>query len=108
MVADKHGGEPHQNIVTIRELACLVGTSRRVIERLVWFEIIEPVQTEPEHYFPVDILPLVTRILRIREHLGVSWSSMGLVLDLLDRIEDLESQRVNGRSRRMKRPRGNS
>ena len=105
MATEKHGGEQHQKIVTLRELACLAGTSRRVIERLVWFEIIEPVQTEPERCFPVDILPHVTRILRFREHLGVSWSSMGLVLDLLERIEALESQLSNDRSRGTKRPR---
>jgi hypothetical protein len=108
MVTDEQGGEPHKSIVTLRELACLAGTPRKVIERLVWFEIIEPIQTEPEHCFPVDILPLVTRILRIREHLGVSWSSMGLVLDLLERIEMLESQLFDDRSKGTKRPRGNS
>ncbi|MFH1998340.1 MAG: chaperone modulator CbpM [Planctomycetota bacterium] len=95
MAEDEHGGKPQKNLVNLRELACLVGTSRRVIERLVWFEVIEPVRTEPEECFPVDILPRVTRILRIREHLGVSWSSMGLVLDLLERIEILESRRGN-------------
>lgn len=91
MEADKRGGDPQANLVTLHELACLAGTSIRVIERLVRFDVIEPARTEPECFFAVDILPRVARVLRIRENLGVSWSSMGLVLDLLERIEILDS-----------------
>jgi hypothetical protein len=86
----------------LRELACLAGISRRVAERLVVFEIIEPARRDPEYYFPVAILPRVHKVLRIREHLGVSWSSMGLVLELLERIEILESQLMDGRRARRK------
>jgi hypothetical protein len=97
MMAEKHGGEARKSIVTQWELACLAGTSGRVIERLVRFEIIEPVETEAEQHFPIDVLPLVARALRIREHLGVSWSSLGLVLDLIERIERLESRGMDDR-----------
>jgi hypothetical protein len=92
MTADKQGGEARQNLVTLQELAFLAGTSRRAIERLVGFEIIEPIRTEPERVFSVEVLPRVTRVLRIRQTLGVSWSSLGLVLDLIERIEILESK----------------
>ena len=97
MTAENHGGGTRKRIVTQWELACLAGTSTRVIERLVWFEIIEPMETEPERHFLIDVLPQVARALRIREHLGVSWSSLSLVLDLLERIERLESRGMNDR-----------
>ena len=79
-------------LLTIRELAFLAGTTPRVIERLVSFEIIGPARSEPEPCFATDVLAHVRKAVRMHEQLGVSWSSMGLVLDLLHRIETLESR----------------
>lgn len=79
-------------LLTIRELAYLSGTTPRVIERLVSFEVIGPACSDPEPRFAPDVLTHVRKAVRMHEHLGVSWSSMCLILELLDRIETLESR----------------
>jgi DNA-binding transcriptional MerR regulator len=47
--------------------------------------------------FDASALHIVARIQRLRIGLGLNYAAMGLVLDLLDRIEELESA---GRQRR--------
>lgn len=78
--------------LTLEQLAALSGASRRVVERLVSLELIERVWVDGQPLFPVEQLSLVRRILRLRFDLGVSWSSMDLVLHLLERLERLERQ----------------
>ena len=78
--------------ITITELAYIVGTKKRIIERMVKFELIEPIKQDPEFIFESETIPIIKRLIRLHSQLGVSWSSMALVTDLLDRIEDLESQ----------------
>jgi chaperone modulatory protein CbpM len=41
--------------------------------------------------FDVSVLGIVARIQRLRIGLGLNYAAIGLVLDLLDRIEELES-----------------
>jgi chaperone modulatory protein CbpM len=41
--------------------------------------------------FDASALRIVTRIQRLRIGLGLNYAAIGLVLDLLDRIEELES-----------------
>jgi hypothetical protein len=54
--------------------------------------------------YHVEYLSLVRKILRLRYDLGVSWSSMDLVLQLLDHIEALERQ-IDGRHGQDRYPR---
>jgi DNA-binding transcriptional MerR regulator len=42
-------------------------------------------------WFPASALATVGRIQRLRTGLGLNYAAIGLVLDLLDRIDDLES-----------------
>ncbi|AQA03182.1 MerR family transcriptional regulator [Mycobacterium sp. MS1601] len=42
-------------------------------------------------WFPASSLATVGRIQRLRTGLGLNYAAIGLVLDLLDRIDDLES-----------------
>lgn len=78
--------------LTPRDLACLVGIRTRVIERMVRLELLEPVTDAPEPLFPPDTVRRARRLVRLHHQLGVSWSSMELVLDLLDRIDALERE----------------
>lgn len=85
----------YQYRLTIDELAYLAGTRISVIEKIISLELISPWKKDPEIYFQSNIIPTVKRLLRLHNQLGVSWTSMGLVLDLMDRINDLEA-RVQG------------
>lgn len=80
------------NYLTIHEVAFMIGTRSRIVERLVNLELIEPVRTEPEPCFSPDILPRLRRLKRLHDHLGIAWTSMGLVLELMERVHNLESR----------------
>jgi len=48
---------------------------------------------QSELFFPPRQLARADRIQRLREGLGVNYAALGLVMDLLDRIETLEATR---------------
>ena len=79
-------------MLTLAELAYLAGTSPQLIEQLLECDIIIPVAKDPEPLFPAELLPLVGRIIRLHFGLGIDFSSIPMVLDLLDRIADLEKR----------------
>jgi MerR family transcriptional regulator/heat shock protein HspR len=41
--------------------------------------------------FHADVIPLLGRILRLRNHLGVNYAGIGVILELMTRIESLEN-----------------
>ena len=49
-------------------------------------------------WFEPSALATVARIQRLRAGLGLNYAAIGLVLDLLDRIEELESASRRGRT----------
>jgi chaperone modulatory protein CbpM len=53
-----------------------------------------------ELWFTPSELAVVARVQRLRTGLGLNYAAIGLVLDLLDRIDELE---MNSRSRRTPR-----
>jgi hypothetical protein len=83
-----HPGESEQ--LTLHELAGLVGIRRQFIERMVRLELIRPVRRDPEVVFTPAVVPRVRKVIRLHYQLEVSWSTMELVLQLLDRIEEME------------------
>lgn len=86
--------------LTLVELAYLVGTNPEVVEEMLRLDLIEPCLQTPEPCFPVDVLPRVRRMLRLCRHVGLDLNSMGMVLDLLDRVEALERELQQERRRR--------
>jgi hypothetical protein len=79
-------------LLTLSELAYLAETSPEIIEQLLELDIMEPASGEPEPCFTVETLFLVRRLLRINAGLGIDFPSLPLVLDLLNRIADLEQR----------------
>jgi hypothetical protein len=78
-------------LLTTKELAFLAGTSPRIVERLLSFEVLCPECAKPEPAFKPETLGHVKKAIRIHEQFGVAWSSVGFVMDLIRRIEVLES-----------------
>ncbi|NCC51180.1 MAG: hypothetical protein EOM20_08190 [Spartobacteria bacterium] len=76
--------------ITVSELAYCAGTSRVMIQKMIQEELITPAKRTPEPVFETSIRPHVCKILRLHGQLGVGLDSMSLVLNLLDRIEQLE------------------
>ena len=79
-----------ERTVTLTELAYCSGTSRTVIRELVEHDLLEPVQSVPEIRLSVEAVERVRKIRRIAVDLEVGYPAMGLVLDLLERIDRLE------------------
>ena len=76
------------------ELAFLAGTTAEIIAQLVEMDLINPSQYSKACLFDIETVQTVRKILRMRRHLQISFDSMALIFDLLDRIDALE-ERVN-------------
>ena len=87
-----------ERMLTISELAYYVGTPSRTIREMVDVELISPCVTKPELCFSTSILPVVQRIIRIQRTMEIDVSSLPVVIDLLDRIEQLERKLMRFRS----------
>jgi hypothetical protein len=88
----KEGTCESRQYLTIDEVAYCTGTSRLVVQQLVEEELIIPSAGDPEMLFECSVFSRVRKILRIHDHLDVDFQSLGLVLNLLERIESLEKQ----------------
>lgn len=77
--------------LSIVELAERVGCREHLIERLFRLGVIDESELRSgQPYFGETTVTRVERALRLRRDLRVGHSSLGLVLDLLDRIDTLE------------------
>ncbi|MBU0715535.1 MAG: chaperone modulator CbpM [Verrucomicrobia bacterium] len=81
---------PFRDLLSLAELACLAGATPQMISDLLEWDLVAPCERDPEPWFAMEILPQVRKAVRLHRDLGVSFCSMGLVLDLLERIEELE------------------
>lgn len=78
------------NLATFSRVA---GIHPEMAYRLVALGLLEPVRDSAgELWFGGDQLRAVARIRRLRVGLGLNYSSLGLVVDLLDRVAELERQ----------------
>ena len=85
------GGEARYLSTT--EVAARCGVHPELIERFVYLGLIDPIGGDADClWFPLEAVPLVRKIIRLRNHLGINYAGIGLVLELMSRIEQLESQ----------------
>lgn len=70
-----------------------------LIDRFVRLGLFEPPawnERKSEWIFDPDIVPLVRKILRLRNDLGINYACIGVVLDLLSRIERHQRLQIQG------------
>ncbi len=79
-------------LLTPAELARQAGVHPELLARMVDLGLIEPEQCSPEVLFAPTAVADVCRALRLRNELGINWAGVGLVMDLLERIAQLESE----------------
>jgi len=66
-----------------------------LIHRFVRLGLVDPVDLndEPEKWrFERDVVPQINKIIRLRNELGINYSGIGVILDLLERIDFLETR----------------
>jgi len=89
----RYEGRPaSENLVTAGELARLARLHPEMVDRLVDWGLIDPVKWEPQLLFPETAVPRIWRIMRLRRDLGINWAGIGVVLELLDKNDQLERE----------------
>lgn len=75
------------------EVSSRCGVHPELIERFVYLGLIDPCgREEGELLFRREVVPLIRKIMRLRNHLGINYAGIGLVLELMRRIEELENR----------------
>jgi len=87
------GESAFTHYVTTSEVAYRCGLHPDFVERLVSLGLIDYVDRDinGDAIFHFDVIPLIRRIMRLRNHLGVNYAGIGVILELMDRIETLEN-----------------
>jgi MerR family transcriptional regulator, heat shock protein HspR len=78
----------------LSEVADRCGIHPELIERFVEIGLVEFVDrdSDGEGLFQEGIIPIIRRILRLRNELGVNYAGIGVVLELMARIDALEAR----------------
>ena len=92
---------PAGSLITVEELARLTRVDPDMVVQFVRYGLVDPVEERPRILFHNTVVPRVRRILRLSRDLGINLAGVGLVLDLLERIEALEREnaRLRGHNR---------
>ena len=77
--------------LSLHDVATQCGLHPELVERFVALGIIEPVDDHDDRFTP-DATRRIQRLLRLRRDLGISYNAAGLILELLERIDDLEAR----------------
>ncbi|MBV9315124.1 MAG: MerR family transcriptional regulator [Pseudonocardia sp.] len=78
--------------LSLEEFATRAGMHPDLVRRLVALGLLEPVQdTSGQWWFAAPQLRAAARIQRLRAGLSLNYAALGLVIDLLDRIDALEA-----------------
>jgi hypothetical protein len=85
--------------LTVDQFARATSMHPDLVHRLVALGLLEPVRdARGELWFPPSQLAAAARLQRLRSGFGLNYAALGLVVDLLDRIADLEAAlRTRGR-----------
>jgi MerR family transcriptional regulator, heat shock protein HspR len=78
--------------LSLSEVAYTTGLHPELVERFVKMGLIDHIGRNAggEMLFAMEVVSVVRRIVRLRNHLGVNYAGIGVILDLMARIEDLE------------------
>ncbi len=81
------------NYLKIHEVASLCNLHPETIEKFVQLGLIDPVdrdQIDGSWIFDESVVPIIKKIVRLRNELGINYAGIGVVLDLLDRLDHIE------------------
>jgi DNA-binding transcriptional MerR regulator len=93
MIQVRTGGEFPASY-TLTEVASRVGLHPELIDRFVSLGLIEFAENteDGEMIFDSEVIPIIRRILRLRNDLGVNYAGVGVILELMARLEALEAR----------------
>lgn len=93
LVRVETGGESSP-CCTLGEVAYRAGLHPELVERFIRLGLIEFAERrdDGEMLFDASVIPLVKRIMRLRNQLGVNYAGIGVILELLSQLEIMESR----------------
>jgi DNA-binding transcriptional MerR regulator len=81
------------SLLTIEDLASAAGLHPELVDTLVRYRLVEPTaSTGTCLLFPISSVERLGRILRLRHDLGVNLAGVGVILELMERIEHLQME----------------
>lgn len=89
MIYEQTGNE---SLLSIEELCRFAGISSELVAKFFRSGLIDPLIEEPILKFDVNVIPRIRKIERLRRDLGINLAGVGIVLDLLERITELEDE----------------
>ncbi len=92
-IAVKYKDPNYLGYLTVEQVASMSGIHPEIVERFVRLGLIDPVTRDPttkDWLFEAEVIPIVKKIIRLRNDLGINYAGIGVVLDLLDKLEELE------------------
>ena len=81
--------------LSLTQVVKITGLRADLIEKFVCLGLIDPIGKDPhtqEWIFPKEVLPLIQKIMRLHYDLEINFAGIGLVLELLSKIEELEAR----------------
>lgn len=100
-VVIRREGDREERCLTLQGVEQLTGIPVLLIRRMVRQGLIAPVSDEP--LFSQETLTRILKIERLRSHLDLSLSATGVVIKLLDRLEEIEQDLARLRFERSRR-----
>lgn len=88
----KEGWVAVQGELTLNDIIRCTGIDRSILSRLLRLGLLEPLESDSEPVFHQHTVVRINKMMRLRHELGVGYSSMALVMDLLDKIDRLEKE----------------
>jgi len=79
---------------TLTEVAYRAGLHPELIDRFIRLGLIEfsDRTDDGELIFDSEVIPILRRIIRLRNELGVNYAGVGVILELMSRLEALEAR----------------
>ncbi|MGC9964290.1 MAG: chaperone modulator CbpM [Syntrophobacteraceae bacterium] len=79
---------------TLSEVAYHAGLHPELIDRFIRLGLIEFTDRgdDGELLFDSGVIPLIRRILRLRNQLGVNYAGVGVILELMSKLEAMEAR----------------
>jgi DNA-binding transcriptional MerR regulator len=80
-----------RTLLDIEEIGDLVGLHPEMVYKYYQLGLIDPHIERPVLLFEDSVVCRITKIMRLKNDLGVNLAGCGVVLELLDRINELEN-----------------
>lgn len=86
--------ECSRTLLDIQEVSRFAGLHPEMIHRFFRLGLIDPQVEAPALLFEAGVISRIGKIMRLKSDLGINLAGCGLILDLLDRIDEMERRLV--------------